>query len=69
MHTLTLGWVFLNLVPGIGTGILFASIDIAIPAAADAINMGYAVAFLTFFRTLGQSIRVAVGGCIFQNAL
>jgi hypothetical protein len=69
LHTPTLGWVFLNLVPGIGTGILFAGIDIAIPAAADTIDMGYAVAFLTFFRTFGQSIGVAVGGCIFQNAL
>lgn len=27
LHTPTLGWVFLNLVPGIGTGILFAGID------------------------------------------
>ena len=67
LHTPTPGWVFLNLVPGIGTGVLFAGIDIAIPAAADTIDMGYAVAFLTFFRTFGQSI--AVGGCIFQNAL
>ncbi|TVY13331.1 Efflux pump FUS6, partial [Lachnellula arida] len=69
LHTPTPGWVFLNLVPGIGTGVLFAGIDIAIPAAADTIDMGYAVAFLTFFRTFGQSIGVAVGGCIFQNAL
>lgn len=31
--------------------------------------MGYAIAFLTFFYTFKQSIKVAISGCIFQNAL
>jgi hypothetical protein len=53
LYTSTSGWVFLNLIPGIGIGVLFAGIDIAIPAAADTIDMGYTIVFLTFFRIFG----------------
>jgi hypothetical protein len=69
LYTPTLGWSFLNFVPSIGISILFIGIGITIPAATNAIDIGYTVVFLTFFRTFGQSIGVAVGGCIFQNAL
>lgn len=67
VHTSTAAWVFLNLVPGLGTGILFAGMGIAIPSSSAAIDNSYAVAFFSFFRALGQSVGVAIGGTIFQN--
>jgi len=67
VNTSTVAWVFLNLVPGLGTGILFASMEIAIPSSAAAIDSAYAVAFFSFFRAFGQGVGVAIGGTIFQN--
>jgi len=67
VHTSTAAWVFLNLVPGLGTGILFAGMGIAIPSSAAAIDSAYAVAFFSFFRAFGQGVGVAIGGTIFQN--
>jgi hypothetical protein len=68
-NTSTVTWIFLNLVPGLGTGILFAGMGIAIPAAADPKDMAHAVAFYSFFRAFGQGIGVAVGGVVFQNVM
>ncbi len=45
VHTTTVSWVFLNLVPGLGTGILFAGMGMAIPSSAAAKDNAYAVAF------------------------
>lgn len=69
VHTSTVAWVFLNLVPGLGTGMLFAAMGIAIPAASKENDMGHAVAFYAFFRTLGQGVGVAIAGTIFQNEI
>jgi len=69
VHTSTAAWIFLNLVPGLGTGILFAGMAIAIPASVNAVDMAHAVAFFSFTRALGQGVGVAVGGTIFQNDL
>lgn len=69
VHTPTVAWIFLNLVPGLGTGILFAGMGIAIPAAADPVDMAHAVAFFSFFRAFGQGTGVAIGGAIFQNQM
>jgi hypothetical protein len=68
-HTSTVAWVFLNLVPGLGTGMLFAGMGIAIPAAAAPEDMAHAVAFFSFFRAFGQGVGVAVSGTIFQNSI
>lgn len=69
VHTSTVAWIFLNLTPGLGTGILFAGMGIAIPAASKPVDMAHAVAFGSFFRTFGQGVGVAVGGSIFQNQI
>jgi len=69
VHTSTAAWIFLNLVPGLGTGMLFAGMGIAIPASSAAADNAYAVAFFSFFRALGQGVGVAIGGTIFQNAI
>lgn len=69
VHTTTVSWVFLNLIPGLGTGILFAGMGIAIPSSAAAKDSAYAVAFFSFFRAFGQGVGVAIGGTIFQNMI
>ena len=60
-------WVFLNLVPGLGLGLLFASMNLALQAAATERDVGFAAALYIFMRSLGQGIGVAVGGVVFQS--
>lgn len=69
VHTSTVSWIFLNIVPGVGCGVLFSAFGSAVPASAPHKDMAFAVTFMSFFRTFGQSIGVAVGGTIFQNQL
>ncbi|KAL1855594.1 hypothetical protein Plec18170_004316 [Paecilomyces lecythidis] len=63
------GWIFLNLVPGLGLGILFPSIAFAVQASATPKNLSIAVAMFSFFRAFGQAIGVAIGGVVFQNRM
>ncbi|RKF55132.1 Efflux pump FUS6 [Golovinomyces cichoracearum] len=63
----TLHWVTLNLVPGVGMGMLFTSMAMAVPAACNPIDMAHAAAFLAFCRSFGNSVGVAIGGAVFQN--
>lgn len=65
----TLTWIFLNLVPGIGIGMVLPSVALAVQASATAENLAIAVATSTSFRGFGQSIGVAIGGVIFQNRM
>lgn len=51
-------WVFLNLLAGLGIGLLFSSMNLAAQAATT---------MYIFMRSLGQSNGVAVGGVIFQS--
>ncbi|KAJ5765774.1 hypothetical protein N7520_005333 [Penicillium odoratum] len=69
VETSTYGWILLNLVPGLGLGILFPSLGYAVQASAEPENLAIAVAMFSFFRALGQAIGVAVGGVIFQNRM
>lgn len=69
VNTTTVQWVFLNLVGGLGMGVLFPSMSFAIQAATTNKDLAFAVALFSFFRTFGQAIGVAVGGVIFQNQL
>lgn len=63
------GWILLNLVGGLGLGVLFPSLGYAVQASATAENLAIAVAMFSFFRALGQAIGVAVGGVVFQNRM
>ncbi|KAJ5761368.1 hypothetical protein N7533_003407 [Penicillium manginii] len=67
--TSTAEWVCINLVPGIGIGMVLPSVALAVQASATAENLAIAVAMSTFFRGFGQSIGVAIGGVIFQNRM
>ena len=69
VNTTTVQWVFLNLVSGLGMGILFPSMNFALQAATINKDLAFAVALFSFFRAFGQAIGVAVGGVIFQNQL
>lgn len=60
-------FVFLNLVPGLGIGLLFSSMNLATQAAATERHVGFVAAMYIFLRSLGQGIGVAVGGVIFQS--
>ncbi|KAL5318366.1 hypothetical protein ACEPPN_013426 [Leptodophora sp. 'Broadleaf-Isolate-01'] len=63
------GWIFLNLVPGLGLGHLFPTIIFSIQAAIAAEDIAFGVAFFASFRAFGQGIGVAIGGVVFQNQI
>ncbi|KAL4917377.1 major facilitator superfamily domain-containing protein [Aspergillus aurantiobrunneus] len=62
-------WIFITLVPGIGLGVLFSSMMLAVQASADPRFMSITAAMAAFFRTLGQTVGVAIGGVVFQNRI
>ncbi|KAH9879394.1 hypothetical protein J1614_002834 [Plenodomus biglobosus] len=68
-ETSTVSWVFLNLVGGLGTGILFPAMALAVQASATAKDQAYAANMFSFFRAFGQTLGVAIGGVIFQNQM
>jgi len=59
----------MNLVSGLGTGILFPSMGLAIQASSTNEDQGYAVNIFSFLRVFGQTVGVAIGGVIFQNQM
>jgi len=69
VHTTTVCWIFLNLVSGFGTGMLFSGMAFGIQASATNRDLAFAVAMFSFFRAFGQAIGVAVGGTVFQNTM
>jgi len=60
-------WIFLNLVGGLGIGMLYPALGYGVQASSSDADMAYAVTLLAFFRNFGQTIGVAIGGTIFQN--
>lgn len=62
-------WIFLNLAPGLGMGLLFSSMTCAIQAGVSQDDVAFAASTMTFIRAFGQAIGVAVGGVVFQSQL
>lgn len=60
-------WVIIPFVTGVGMGILFPTITMAVQAAVEEKDMAFAVAMFTFVRTMGEALGVAIGGVVFQN--
>ncbi|OCL09428.1 MFS general substrate transporter [Glonium stellatum] len=60
-------WISLNLLPGLGIGLLFPGMEFAVQAAAGQNDVAYAAAMYNFMRAFGQSIGVALGGAVFQS--
>ena len=69
VNTSTVRWVFLNLVSGLGLGMLFPSMAFAIQASSTNADLAFAIAMFAFFRAFGQAIGVAIGGTVFQNQM
>lgn len=67
--TTTVQWVFLLLVSGVGVGLLFPSMSLAIQASSPQEDVAIAATLLAFFRAFGQATGIAVGGAIFQNRM
>ncbi|TGJ83587.1 hypothetical protein E0Z10_g5158 [Xylaria hypoxylon] len=62
-------WVILNIIPGLGIGLLYNSLAYATISAAEEKDAAYAASMYIFSRALGQSIGVAAGGAILQSQL
>lgn len=69
VDTTIVEWVFLNLIAGVGTGFLYPAHQFSIQAATPDENLAPAVSMWSFFRSVGQTLGVAVGGVILQNQL
>jgi hypothetical protein len=62
-------WIFLSLVAGTGTGMLFSAQAFAAQVSASNADLAFAGALYSFFRAFGQTFGVAISGAIFQNTL
>ncbi|KAJ5679515.1 hypothetical protein N7462_007759 [Penicillium macrosclerotiorum] len=62
-------WIFINLTAGIGLGMLYPAVMLAVQAAADPAYLTMSVTMSPFFRVLGQAVGVAIGGVVFQNRI
>lgn len=62
-------WVCINLVAGVGLGILYPAVMLAVQAAANPEYLTISVTMSPFFRVLGQAVGVAIGGVVFQNRI
>ena len=69
VDTTVVQWIFINLVSGLGLGLLFPSMAFSIQASTANKDLAFAVALYSFFRAFGQAIGVAIGGTIFQNTM
>ncbi|CAI6281877.1 unnamed protein product [Periconia digitata] len=67
--TTTVAWIFLNLVGGVGAGMLFPAMAISAQASAASQDAAYATSTFSFLRAFGQTLGVAVGGVVFQNQM
>lgn len=67
--TATAAWIFISLVGGFGTGMLYTAQSFAVQACASNADLPFAAAMYSFFRSLGQTFGVALSGSIFQNIL
>lgn len=69
VETTVVQWVFLTCVSGIGLGILFPSIGLALQSSVPQTHVAMSATLVMFFRTLGQTIGVAVGQTILSDRM
>jgi MFS family permease len=60
-------WVFLSAVSGIGMGLLFPSIALALQSSVPQVDVAMSATLVLFFRSSGQAVGVAIGGTILEN--
>ncbi|ATY67439.1 MFS multidrug [Cordyceps militaris] len=68
-HTSVAQWIFLQIVSGLGLGLLFPSLSLAVQASVPESTVSTAATLVLFFRSTGQALGVAVGGAILENQL
>ncbi|KAK1837649.1 MFS multidrug transporter [Colletotrichum chrysophilum] len=61
------GGVALTLVSGVGIGVLFTTLNLAAQASVPPAHTPAASSTTNFFRSLGQTVGIAVGGVVVQN--
>ncbi|CZR64622.1 related to MFS multidrug transporter [Phialocephala subalpina] len=68
VHTTTPTWIGINIIVGLGTGMLFSGMAFSIQAAATAFGQdsALAIAMFSFFRSLGATVGIAASGALFQ---
>lgn len=69
VHTSTAVWTSINIVLGLGTGLIFQPVNMAIQSSVDTADVAFAVAFASFLECFGEAIGIATCGVIFQNRL
>ncbi|KAK6005961.1 hypothetical protein QM012_006371 [Aureobasidium pullulans] len=62
-------WIFLEIVSGLGVGLLFPSIALAIQASTPPEQAAMTSTLVLWFRAFGQTLGVAIGGTIVQNRM
>ena len=65
----TPAWAGIEVVFGLGSGMVLSSINFGIQAIMKTEDCGRAACMYAFMRTLGMTIGVAVGGTVFQNLM
>lgn len=62
-------WIFLEVVSGLGVGLLFPSLALVIQSSVPRDKVGIAATLVLFFRFMGQALGVAIGGAVLDNQL
>ena len=68
-NTKTAVWAGVQVVFGLGSGMVLSSVNFGIQAIVRTEDCGRAASMYAFMRTLGMTIGVAVGGTVFQNLM
>jgi Fungal trichothecene efflux pump (TRI12) len=69
VNTSIAAWIFLEAVSGLGIGLLFPSIALAIQSSIPQTEVAMAATLVLFFRSFGQALGVAIGGTILDNRM
>lgn len=69
LDTSVVKWIFLNVVSGVGLGLLFVSLTMAAQAATIKEHIAIASGLVPFFRAVGQALGIVIGNAVFQNVL
>jgi MFS family permease len=69
LNTKTAVWAGVQVLFGLGSGMIVSSVNFGIQAIVRTEDCGRAACMYAFMRTLGMTIGVAVGGTVFQNLM
>jgi hypothetical protein len=67
VHTKTVQWIFMVMISGIGTGLLFPGLSLSMQASVENRDLVAAAGMTTLFRQLGQGLGVAMFVFVFTS--